>query len=164
MYFSLSIFIFVEARGALMSCTQHILHSSSRPYPDILWSEKGSSRFSNSKECSSLNMVFMTNKDDFLARSNQLGSSMVMIIMSSTNPYIGAFSDWLQLPVVLTGLAGLKEVGSYPLRVSVYEVIVDFMCPMMRLWGDNPQCIFLPHCWWCILMLQAFFQRASAGR
>ena len=98
----LSVFIFVEDRYALMSCTQyvyfslgrntfikrvwmsqtkHVLRSASQSYPSILRSERGLCCFSVSEHWSGLNIVWMTNKDEFLARSTQLGSSMLMVMI-----------------------------------------------------------------------------------
>ena len=94
---NLFVFIFIEARDALMSCTQdvsfslgrnnlrqqvwmshptHVLCLSSLPSPASLHSERGSSHFSGSGECSSLNIVWMINNADFLARSSQFESSL----------------------------------------------------------------------------------------
>ena len=106
---SLSVFIFVEDSDALMSCTQavtfslgtdtlreqvcmshpiHVFCLSSWPSLGSFWSEGGSSCFSIYEDCSGLNRVWMTNKDAFLVRSLQIGSSMTTVMMSSVNPYI----------------------------------------------------------------------------
>ena len=105
----MSIFIFVEARDDLMSHnqaisfhigrnthrervwmlnTRKVLNSASWNSPVSLKSERGSSRFNAPYGCSGLNMVWMTNKDAFLARSTQHSSSMAMVMMLSTNPSI----------------------------------------------------------------------------
>ena len=86
----MSVFIFVEDRDALMSCTQdvyfylgknnlryrvwmshpsHVLRLEIQLYPERLRSERGSSCFKGSEDCSGLNMAWMTNKAKFLARS-----------------------------------------------------------------------------------------------
>ena len=91
----LSVVIFVEARGALMSYNQdvsfsigsntrrervwishkkQVLRSAGWPSLMSLWSERGSSRFSGSYGCSGLNMVWTTNKATFLALSTQYES------------------------------------------------------------------------------------------
>ena len=85
-----SVFIFVDIRYSMVSCTQavfislgnntlrdrfwmshprHVLSSASQTSPKILRSERGSSLFSVSGEFSGLNMVWMTNKAAFLALS-----------------------------------------------------------------------------------------------
>ena len=85
---NLSVIIFVEARDALMSCTQaissylsnntlrervlisyprHVLCSVSWTYPEILQIERGSSLFRGSEDFSGMNMVCMTNKAAFVA-------------------------------------------------------------------------------------------------
>ena len=99
---NLSIFIFDEARYDLMSCNQyvsfylgkntlveqvwiyqprHVLSLASQHSTVRLRSERGSSSFSSSEDCSGLNMVWMTNKDVFLARSTHFGSQLVMVMM-----------------------------------------------------------------------------------
>ena len=104
-----SVFIFVEARDALMSSTQyvsfylvrntlvdqvwmsqprHVFCLASQPSTGSFHSERRPSRFSVSEDCSCIYMVWMTNKDDFLTRSVQLGLSMVMFMVPSINPSI----------------------------------------------------------------------------
>ena len=109
--YSLSVFVFVEARYALiyftravyfslgsntrrkpiwMSQPRQVLCFASWPSPASFWSEKRSYHFRVSLECSSLNMVWMTNKAAFFARSTQHQSSMVMVMISSMNIYAEA--------------------------------------------------------------------------
>ena len=52
-----------------MSHTIHVLRLEIQPYPERLRSERGSSCFKGSEDCSGLNMAWMTNKAKFLARS-----------------------------------------------------------------------------------------------
>ena len=78
-----------------MSHPIKVLHLESCPYPDSLRIDRGSSRFNSSEECSGLNMVWMTNKATFLARSTQNRSSMVMAMMSLMNPSIEASFDYI---------------------------------------------------------------------
>ena len=73
-----------------MSQPRQVLRSASCPYPTRLWSERGSSCFRGSYGYSGLNMVCMTNNAKFLMHFTQTGSSMVMMMMSSMNPYIDA--------------------------------------------------------------------------
>ena len=68
---------------------RHVFCLVSKSLYASLCSEMGSSRFRCSKYCSVPNVLRMTNKSVFLARSNQLGSSMAMVMMSSTNSSIG---------------------------------------------------------------------------
>ena len=86
--FFLSVVIFVEARGSLMSCIQTVSFSlgintrrecvwmshpiqvfrlTSCTSPEISQSDRGSSHFRGPQGCSGLNMVWMTNKTAFLA-------------------------------------------------------------------------------------------------
>ena len=92
--YNLYVFIFVEAWDALMYCAQavsfhlgnnilierfwmyqprHVLHSASQPSPESFLSERGSSLFRGSKDCSGLNMVQMTNKAKFWRSPPSLG-------------------------------------------------------------------------------------------
>ena len=91
---NLSVFIIVEARYDMMSCTQAVYFSlgintlrervlmsqpryvvclASRPSPASLWSERGSLCFSVYEDCSGLNIVCMTNKAAFLHDPPSLG-------------------------------------------------------------------------------------------
>ena len=100
--YSLSVFIFVKYRDAMMYFTQDVYFYISRntrrerlwmyqprqvlsleiwPYPVILRSERGSSCFRGLSECRGMSMVWMTNKAAFLARSNQHRLSIVMVII-----------------------------------------------------------------------------------
>ena len=109
---NLSVFIFVDDRDALLSCTQavpfslvsnthreiflvfqprHVLHSLSKPYPDSLCNESGLSLLSGYEGCSGLNIVCITNNTAFLARSTQLGSSVVIVMISLMNIFIGDY-------------------------------------------------------------------------
>ena len=54
----------------------------------LLWSERRQYHFSIFEECSGLNMVWIVNNDTFLGLSTQIGTSMVMVIMSLLNPSI----------------------------------------------------------------------------
>ena len=69
---------------------RHVLNLESRPSPDSMQSEWGSSCFIGSEDYMSLNIMWTTNKAAFFVRSNQLGSWMVMVMMSSMNPSIEA--------------------------------------------------------------------------
>ena len=110
-YSSLSVFIFVQARDALMPCTQavslscgmntrtepvwmsqprHVLRLASWTSPTSLRSERGSYHFRGFLGCQGLNMVWMINKAAFSAHSTQCGLPMVMVMMSSMNTSIEA--------------------------------------------------------------------------
>ena len=65
-----------------ISHPRKVLHPESWLSPASLRSDRGSSRFSGSEDCSGLNMVWMANKDAFLVLSNQHGLSMVMVMVS----------------------------------------------------------------------------------
>ena len=95
-----------------MSQPIQVLRSSSRTSTVSLRSEKGLYIFRGSLECSSLNMVCMTNKAAFLARSTQHGSEMVMVIMSLMNPSIEASFDSI-LIARWYALTSESEAGRY---------------------------------------------------
>ena len=64
-----------------MSHTIQVLCLSSQTSPARLWSERGKYRFSGFEDCSGINMVWMTNKAEFLTRSTQFGLSMVTVMV-----------------------------------------------------------------------------------
>ena len=66
-----------------MSHTKHVLRYAIWPPPDSLGGDRGSSCVNGSDACFRRNMVWMIKRD---VRSNQFGSSMVMVNILSMNP------------------------------------------------------------------------------
>ena len=73
----------VAAKTCIVLCKSTLYNS--------LRSEMGSSCFSSSEDRSGLNMVWFTNNAEFLVHSNQIGSSMVMGMISVMNPYVESY-------------------------------------------------------------------------
>ena len=106
-----------------MSHPRHVLWLASRHYPAILISERGSSSFSGSEDCSGLNMAWVPNKAVFLAPFAQFGSSTVMVMVSSLNTYIEAF------------FASMSTASWYA-WTSAYFPEWDSYSSSSRLWSD----------------------------
>ena len=103
--------------------TRHVLHSTNQPFTDSLRSERGSSCFSGSEDCSGLNMVWFTNNAEFLVHSNQIGSSMVMGMILLMNPYVEASLYFMSTAGMYACTSGSDPVWYYS-SLSRY------------LWGD----------------------------
>ena len=71
---------------------------------------------------------------------------------------------WYSLTVGLDLILRLMQVDINPWQSSVYEPTIYWLHTKTHLWGDHFQSRFLPHWWWCILLVLLCYQRADTGR
>ena len=76
-------------------------------------------------------MVWITSNTGFWDHSTQVESPMMRVMISLMNPSIEDPFFSRPLLVIFLVLAGLKQVGSPPRGVSVYEVIGGLFNPIM---------------------------------